>query len=423
MQLTSADERLLTQITAALEIRRHATLGVAVSGGGDSMALLHLLVHLRARWSLKLSAITVDHGLRDGAAAEAQFVAKACDALGIPHVTRRWQGWDGRGNLQDAARQARYRMISDWAVDTGCDSVCLGHTQDDVAETFLMRLGRASGVDGLATMARQFERAGMRYLRPLLTMSRDELRAFLRRHQLEWCEDPSNENDMFQRVRARKALAGLAPLGITAETLAQVAANMTDVSAVMLDQLRALAQTAVSEDNGDLLIENKAFGVARFELRRRLLLAALNWIQPSPYPQRRSAVQALDAAIAEGRVFSLGGCLIQPGERQFRVMREYNAVRDLVEHSPAWDRWHLTGYWQVGMQVRALGEPALAVGDNWRDSGLPRRSLMASPALWQDGRLIAAPLAGMMNGWQATLKSASFQDSLARGDNYRIEPR
>lgn len=123
-------------------------LGIAVSGGSDSVGLMRAAVAA----GLKPQIVTVDHGLRPESRAEAEGVAEAAQLLGLSHDILKWTGWSGRGNLQDAARRARQRLIGAWAAEREIPVVALGHTQDDQAETVLMRLSRASGVDGLSAM-------------------------------------------------------------------------------------------------------------------------------------------------------------------------------------------------------------------------------------------------------------------------------
>ena len=153
-------------------------LGVAVSGGGDTMALLVMLLALEPRPVLHVA--TVDHGLRVASRSEAEGVAAFCAARGIAHATLRWDDWDQSGNLQDAARRARYRLLSARARGLRIADVALGHTGDDNAETFLMGLARGAGLDGLSGMRRRFVRGGVTFHRPLLDMRRDALRDMLR---------------------------------------------------------------------------------------------------------------------------------------------------------------------------------------------------------------------------------------------------
>lgn len=136
-----------------------------------------------------------------------------CQGLGVSHDVLVWTGWNGAGNLQDQARRARYGLLTDWAVRRGVSAIALGHTADDQAETLLMRLGRAAGVTGLAGMAARRDQGGIEVLRPMLSITRVRLRAYLSKGGKSWVEDPSNHDERFDRIRARHALDGLVPWG------------------------------------------------------------------------------------------------------------------------------------------------------------------------------------------------------------------
>lgn len=410
MQLGRSDTELLEILKSEIAKAGATRIGVAASGGGDSMALLHLATGLGKRF--RLEAVTVDHALRPDSAADAKFVNEVCTHQDVRHETVRWRGWSGDGNLQDRARQARYELIADWAKRRKLHVVLIGHTQDDVAETFLIRLGREAGVDGLAEMDACFERNGVTFIRPMLDVSREDLRQFLRRHRCEWREDPSNENEMFGRVRARRAMDLFENLGISSESLARVARNMRDAREVLEGDTASFGAQWVTEVSGDLLIKREGFVSAPKELRRRLLVAAVSWVAQLDYAPRRVPIEELDRAIHDGRNFALAGCLVSVSKTRIRIAREYNAVRDLIEHSPAWDRWIFDGPWQMGLKVQALGEPGLTQLEHWRESELPRTSLMASPSVWKQDQLLAAPLAEPNETWHLRLKLPNFQDCL-----------
>ncbi|MEM9756771.1 MAG: tRNA lysidine(34) synthetase TilS, partial [Pseudomonadota bacterium] len=193
---------------------------IACSGGGDSVALLHLAA--RVIGSARLAAATVDHGLRD-VTAELSLVARHCAELAVPHTVLTWQ-WDGHGNLQAAARDGRRHALAAHAEAIGADLILQGHTLDDQAETVLMRLARGSGVDGLAGIP-PHGRGG--WLRPLLGVGRSELRAWLRARDLDWAEDPSNDDPRYDRVKVRQTLPMLAEIGITPDRLAATAEAMS----------------------------------------------------------------------------------------------------------------------------------------------------------------------------------------------------
>ncbi len=402
---TQAPAQALAQALA--QAGRPGPLGLAVSGGGDSMALMYLAADWARAHGVALAVATVDHGLRPEAAAEARAVADAAAALGLPHDTLIWAGQAARGNLPDAARRARYGLLADWARGRGLAAVALGHSRDDVAETFLMRLARGAGVDGLAMMRADWRDRGMRWLRPLLAVGRAELRDELRRRGVGWIEDPTNDDEHYLRVRARRALAQLAPLGLTAEGIAATAARLADARGALEWQVQQAARQFGTSAGGDVVL---AAGIRDLpaDIRHRLVQGALLWLTRAPWPPRRRAlIAALDEVLA-GRVRTLAGCLLRPEAGGLRICREYQAVSRLCSPPGAlWDgRWQMiapaAGAWPEGAEVRALGA-GLDDCPDWRATGLPRTSLRASPALWQGARLIAAPLAGLGAGWQAAL--------------------
>lgn len=326
------------------------------------------------------------------------MVATLARAAGATHDVLRWRGWDGRGNLQDAARRARKALIADWAAGRGVSVVMTGHTADDQAETVLLRLARGSGVDGLAGM-RRVSRDRVTWARPLLGHRRAELRDWLRAQGVTWVDDPSNEDDRFDRVRARKMLGMLGDLGLTVDRLVATAGRMQAASDALAETVAALAARIVTVDRGDLLIDRAGFGAAPADLRARLLAAGLGWVAGQGYRPRYGALQGVLRGVAEGRGGTLHGCLLRIGGETLRLSREPKAVAG-IEAPPGtpWDgRWCLDGPWQPGDRVRATGRALFDLPD-WRAAGLPQDSLMAAPAVWRQGRLVAAPLAGFGRG-------------------------
>lgn len=394
-----------------------ARMGVALSGGGDSMALLALMGDWVRAEGVELAAVTVDHGLRPEAAEEAAFAGRAAAALGIAHDVVQWRGWDGGGNLQDAARQARRALIAEWAERRAITMVALAHTEDDQAETVLLRLARGSGVDGLAAMAPRHRAEGITWIRPLLGVPRATLRDELRARGLSWIDDPSNDDTEFDRIKARQALAALEPLGLTRRGLADSARQMARARAALELQTHAAAGelTEVTQ-TGDVLIRLPGLMAQPAEIRLRLVAHALRWVASAPYRPRLRALERLIGAAAEGQGGTLHGCLTSVADETLRIGREAASLDGVTAPIGAlWDRrWRITGPADDTLHVGVLGEAGLAACANWRDTGHPRHALIATPALWRGAELIAAPLAGQPAEWAAELAEgpASFRLSL-----------
>lgn len=394
------------RLRAALSGIEAGPIGVAVSGGSDSVALLLLASDWARAEGRDLQVVTVDHGLRDAARAEAETVAQLAASLGLSHQILLWQGWDGSGNLQDAARQARYRLMAEWAQGQGLVRVLLGHTAEDQAETLLMRLGRGAGVDGLAAMSAQKSSHGVTFLRPLLQVSREALRQELRQRGIDWIEDPSNTDSKFHRVRLRQAAGPLAELGLTRMALCQVAENAAQAQAALNWACADFARQHVMQVAGDLWIDARGFATLPEELARRLMRHALAWISGEGYPPRGEALTRFVAAGREGQTATLLGCRMVQRKGGLHLHREYQAVCETrAEQAGVFDgRWHIEGPWQHGYHVAPLGQTGLRHCPEWRNSGRPAAAHAADPAIWQEKQLIAAPLAGKLHGWRIALR-------------------
>jgi tRNA(Ile)-lysidine synthase len=435
-------------------------LGVAVSGGGDSVALLAVLVDYARARPVHLSVVTVDHGIRAGARDEIALVADLCARWGLPHHVAQWSAPRAAGNFQATAREARYGLIAEWALANDIGQIALGHTADDQAETVLMRLARGAGVDGLSAMAPRRDSRGVTWLRPFLEVGRAALRACLTQAGIGWCEDPSNDNRAYARIRMRDALAGLADVGITAERLGQVASNMTQARSALDQQTYLAARAIVTFRHGALGLDKRAFDAQPAEIRRRLLVRSVMWISGSAYAPRRATVAGALSAVHSGQTTTLDGCQIATAGDTVWIFREYKSVRDVAcALSECWDgRWLVTGP-QDGagagdgpddplraagsqddgqrlagsnsapdapdapkapdardalntldaldapstpdFELRALGFAAVSALQEWREIGLPRAALAVTPGVWYGAELIAAPAVRPDAAWSA----------------------
>jgi tRNA(Ile)-lysidine synthase len=274
-----------------------ARLGIAVSGGADSLALL-LLAH--AAFPGRIRAATVDHGIRPESADEAAFVARTCAAVGVPHAILA-ADTAIEGNLQSGARALRYRLLGNWARGEAIGWLLTAHHLDDQAETLLMRLQRGAGLSGLSGVRAANRIAGVPVARPLLGWSRAELAALVAAAGIEPVRDPSNTDEQYDRARLRRQIAEAG--WIDAAALARSASALAEADQALEWALGRLIAERLEETPDGLAFN--AEGVPP-ELRRRALLHMLAMLAPADAP-RGDAVQRLLAALDAGETATLAG--------------------------------------------------------------------------------------------------------------------
>jgi tRNA(Ile)-lysidine synthase len=273
-------------------------LGVGLSGGPDSLALLLLAA---SAFPGRVEAATVDHGLRPESAAEARLAERACSVLQVPHATLRI-GVPPGASVQANARTARYRALAGWAQARGIAILLTGHHADDQAETLLMRLLRGSGTAGLAGVrATMVFEGALRVCRPLLGWRRSELARIVSACGFAAAQDPSNNDPAYDRSRLRRAMADTGWLDIeavarSAAALAEAEEALEFAAARAFEDRAALSGPTVTVSPGGL----------PDEILRRLLLRCLRHVAPGAAPRGRQ-VGALSAELRAGGTVTLAG--------------------------------------------------------------------------------------------------------------------
>lgn len=297
-------------------------VAVAVSGGGDSTALLCLLTEAKKPIATKIIALTVDHGLRNESADEARHVGAFCASLGIDHQILHWREAKPASGLSAAARMARYRLLAEAAVASGASTVLTGHTADDQVETVLMREKRGEGV-GLAGIAPATLFEGkIWFMRPLLAVRRATLRDYLLARAVGWIDDPSNENLAFERARTRRDVArdGEEQAMRVLRRSEDAAQNRLRLGFAAADLLRRLARI---EEGGRIWLEPSLLvqdrNAAAYCLR--ILLATVGGLDRLPDQRRTAALFDKLTAGGRGR-FSLGRNVIAAGKTGVELVRE-----------------------------------------------------------------------------------------------------
>ncbi len=416
-------------------------VAIAVSGGADSIALMHLV----AGWAnaadsktgeraeelpagiAPVLVITVDHGLRPESAEEAAWVGHEAARLGFAHVVLRWTGPKPRTGIQEAARAARYALICE---HLGRESlpqprqVLLAHHLDDQAETVLMRLARGSGVDGLSGMRETEPRIWLRrdhpveertvlLRRPLLSVPKSRLEATLAAAGAEWIQDPSNADMRFERARLRAAVRERNALGLTAGKLALTARRLASARSALEAAQHGLARAAVDLHGGAWAsIDAKRLAEAAPELALRLLRSVIGAFGGQSEPPGRSKVEDLLERLRSpgGAALTLGGAIIVPsqglgnaGSRHAPVVAIYReSGRRRLPHAllhPGeglfWDRrfyLSLAAEHREPVRVEPLGRAGFArlkrTFPSLAGLALPSAAAATLPAFWEGDRLL-----------------------------------
>ncbi len=367
----------LSEFLACMTDRR--PLGVAVSGGSDSLGLLYGLAALVP--AARLVALTVDHGLRPGSADEAHWVKSRCRRLGIPHETLKWDSGQPETGLQAAARAARYRLLAEASAHLGLSAVLTAHTRDDQAETLAMRRARSASEDapGLAGIppATLFE-GRMWVLRPLLGLPRVTIRGFLRDKGVEdWIEDPSNSDARFERVRVRTRFReeGAALDGPDGSQIAIARFRLARLAADFID--------AHCHVDADGLVRMRTSPDDAPEVTTAVLEALIDWCGGASRPLDRRGKATLAGFISssagrgDGGAISLGRTLIRRSGTCLALGRERRDVAGLSLEPGSW------GVWDRRFRVHNLSRTSVLTV-----SGSENRGVM--PCFSRDSRLSEA---------------------------------
>jgi tRNA(Ile)-lysidine synthase len=295
---------------------------VAVSGGSDSLALMHLLRAFAAKNRLAApTVLSVDHGLRKASAGDARQVAAWAKQAGLTAKVLTWRGKKPANGIEAAAREARYRLMGAWLVQHRIATLFVGHTQDDQAETFLLRLARGSGLDGLAGMHGRapWPVPGFPELslaRPLLDFGREQLRAYLKAKGQAWLDDPMNDDLAFDRVKIRKAWPALTQAGLSPARIAAAASHLARArESLEIVTEAVLLRTARQMEDGRILLDPAAWAAAPREVGLRTLASVLMTVGGQVYRPRFEALERLFDRIAGaglGAGATLHGCHIRP---------------------------------------------------------------------------------------------------------------
>lgn len=289
------------EIMRAIDISSPKKVAVAVSGGSDSMALTLLLNEWCANQNIHLTVLTVDHGLRDNSAAETGQVKEWLSQKVITHHILQWQGIKPDANIQDHARNARYELMGNWCAENDVEHLFLAHHMNDQAETFLIRMLRGSGVDGLSAMEKstpfpfhKMDNNNLQILRPLLEIESGRLLATIKAADQDYIQDPSNQDKKYTRVQIRSLLKETEIEGFNVEKLSSTAMRMRRV--------RSLLEEMTNKAESDF-VNYSSFGYASLskknvlglheEIALRLISKIIKKVGGNTYAPRHKKLEKL----------------------------------------------------------------------------------------------------------------------------------
>lgn len=386
-------------------------LAVAVSGGSDSMALTLLAADWARARGGSVTALTIDHGLRPEAQAEAEQVGGWLKGRGIDHQLLRWIGIKPKTGIQAAARRARFDLLSGWCRGHGVLHLLLGHQREDQAETYMIREARDSGPDGLACMSMVSESPWVRLLRPCLSVPRARLRGLLEQRDQPWIDDPSNLNPAFARVRARADLATPHGDDGAIDRLYATTRNRGGDRRVRDGETaRLLGRAASIHPAGYCSFDSDLITAAPEEIGRRALSRIVTCIGAQDYGPRQERLDRLYRTLRDDGLphpRTLSGCVVARRRGRVLVAREVAAAAPETTLKPGvetiWD-----GRFRVKSDRKGAQNRHISIGPLGRDgwTGLTaifpdaRKSLIpplvrpSLPAFRDKDGLLSAPHMG-----------------------------
>ena len=292
-------------------------LAVAVSGGVDSICLLHWA----ARCNLDITALHVNHGLRDAADIETQYVIELCKKLQIPYQVFYWTDDKPTAGLEAAARDARYKFMTDWCLENNIDALMIAHQADDQIETFLMNLSRGSGVSGLSAMQPESYRNGVKIVRPLLGIFRSELIKYCDENNIKYFADEMNEDERYTRVKIRKNRHLLSEkLGISDTRILLAIDNLSRARDTLDSNVDSLVQSVLYDDYA-LFSDSFLFDLPP-DIGLKFIGVLIQTIGGDNYqPRLNSLVFALSKLKSDCK-FTLGHCTLRRFKNQILIVPE-----------------------------------------------------------------------------------------------------
>ena len=299
-------------------------IAVAVSGGSDSLALLLLTSNT---FTGSVTALIVDHALRTNSSAEAAQVADIVHMHGIESVILKWRHDGVKSNIMARARDARYEILTQWCKSNGADTLLVGHTKNDVAENFLIRSLRGSGIYGLAAIEREGVINDIKIFRPLLNFKKSELVSYLKDMSVAWIEDPTNTNTKFARTNVRNFISSNPTIDpdLLIDRLALTASNLLRAKDCIEQLCDKSFKQVVSIADDAVCIDYTEFKKLHIEIALKVLLRALAVLGDRQIPLRLDSLERLYEHLHAGNksAKTLNACRVRLSNDSIVITKEH----------------------------------------------------------------------------------------------------
>ena len=303
-------------------------VAVAVSGGVDSMALMHMMRDL----GMDMVVLHVNHHLRPSADSESEYIAGHCREMGIPCHVLDWVGDKPATGVEDAARRARYNLMTTFCRENGIGYLFIAHQADDQIETFLLNLARGSGIFGLAGMRRVTVRDGINIVRPMLDISRAELQRYCDARGLSCVYDEMNDDEKYTRVRMRKNRRAVAEtLGISDGRILLAMENLGRVRDAMDAAVTAAVSSVMTADGRAIFSDSFLFDLDP-DIRLKFIAMLIEKIGGGDYQPRLRALQRAEHKLHTDTKFTLGGCIVRRVGERILIAREGTSTSFRTRH-------------------------------------------------------------------------------------------
>ena len=384
-------------------------IAIAVSGGVDSMVLMNLAKESDFLNDKNVFILVVDHGLRAESKQEAKFVKNEAKKLGFPTRILKWKGSKPNKRIQEEARNKRYSLLINFCRENNINNLYLAHHLDDQIETFLFRMFRGSGLQGLTSFSSSYERNGLTLIRPLIDTPKSELISYARRKKINWVEDPSNENQKYDRVKLRKVLPLIYKEGFDKKVFLKSVKKLR-LANQALDQITKefVLQYVIINKNISVFIKKELFLTAPEDVQLRVLQNTIRIFSGERYysPNYLKILNLMNWARNDNNISAktLGGTIFRKRKGGLILYKEVKKLNDIKpiklskSKYKAWDnRFLIKINKSVKGEISYLGNEGVKILKSKKIlgkkgfNGIPLTALYSIPAMWDGKRLISAP--------------------------------